>query len=124
MPSLGEMPDEPLWYDRHDRNSCFRIIQRALWFNPNTSTDPADPLSGGGFHPFDSTVGGRVPTFYAASSLKAAISESPLLHDRSLGTQESLFSLSCRFAAGTPCARGELIDGFAFSGLSRPVSPE
>ena len=84
MPSLGEMPDEPLWYDWHDRNSYFRIIPRGgdpLWFNPNTSTEPADPLNGGRFHPFDSTAGGRVPTLYAASSLKAAISESPLLHD-------------------------------------------
>jgi hypothetical protein len=44
LPSLGEMPDEPLWYDWHDRNSYFRIIPRGgdpLWFNPNTSTDPA-----------------------------------------------------------------------------------
>jgi len=84
LPSLGEMPDDPLWYHWHDRSSYFRIIPRGgnpLWFNPNTSTDPADPLNGGRFHPFDSTLGGRVPTLYAASSLKAAISESPLLHD-------------------------------------------
>jgi hypothetical protein len=77
------MPDEPLWYEWRDTISYFRIIPRdchPLWFNPNTTTDPADPLNGGRFHPFDSAAGGRVPTFYAASSLKAAISES-LLHD-------------------------------------------
>ena len=80
------MPDEPLWYDWRDTSSYFRIVPRGgdpLWFNPNTSTDPAGPLGGGRFHPFDS-AGGRVPTFYAASSLKAAISESPLLHDMPL----------------------------------------
>jgi hypothetical protein len=86
LPSLGEMPDEPLWYAWCDTSSYFRIVPRGgdpLWFNPNTSADPADPLGGGRFHPFDS-AGGRVPTFYAASSLKAAISESPLLHDMPL----------------------------------------
>jgi len=84
LPSLGEMPDTPLWYDWRDTSSYFRVIPRGgdpLWFNPNTSTDPADPLNGGRFHPFESAVGERVPTLYAASSLKAAISESPLLHD-------------------------------------------
>jgi hypothetical protein len=78
------MPDEPLWYDWRDTSSYFRVIPCGgdpLWFNPNTSTDPKDSLNGGRFHPFDSAAGVRVPTFYAASSLKAAISESPLLHD-------------------------------------------
>jgi RES domain-containing protein len=78
------MPDEPRWYNWYDQNSYFRIVPRGadpLWFNPNTSTDPADPSVGGRFHPFDSADGHRVPTFYAASSLKAALAESPLLHD-------------------------------------------
>jgi hypothetical protein len=48
---------------------------------PVPRRDPADPRSGGRFHPFDSPDGCRVPTFNAASSLKAAIAESPLLHD-------------------------------------------
>jgi hypothetical protein len=84
LPSLSEMPDEPLWYEWHDPNAYFRIIPRRgdpLWFNPNTATDPADYLNGGRFHPFESAAGLRVPTFYAASLLKAAIGESPLLHD-------------------------------------------
>jgi hypothetical protein len=78
------MPDEPRWYEWRDTVSYFRIIPRdgdPRWFNPNTSADPVDPLNGGRFHPFDSAAGARVPTCYAASSLKAAISESPLLHD-------------------------------------------
>jgi hypothetical protein len=78
------MPDEPLWYDWREQNAYFRIIPRGgdpRWFNPNTSGDPVDLLSGGWFHPFDSSDGHRVPTFYAASSLKAAIVESPFLHD-------------------------------------------
>ena len=52
LPSLGEMPDEPLWYDWRDTSSYFRVVPRGgdpLWFNPNTSTDPADPLGGGRF---------------------------------------------------------------------------
>lgn len=84
LPSLGEMPEEPLWYDWRGIDAYFRIIpggRDPLWFNPNTSTDPSDPLNGGRFHPFASAAGIRVPTFYASSSLKAAISESPLLHD-------------------------------------------
>jgi hypothetical protein len=89
LPLLGEMPDEPLWYVWHDTNSYFRIIPRGadpLWFNPNTSTDPTDCLNGGRFHPFDSADGHRIPTFYAASSLKAAVCESPLLHDLPLNS--------------------------------------
>jgi hypothetical protein len=37
LPSLGEMPDEPLWYDWRDTSSYFRIVPRGgdpLWFNP------------------------------------------------------------------------------------------
>jgi hypothetical protein len=97
LPSLEEMPDEPLWYRWYDRGSYFRIIPRGadpLWFNPNTSTDPADALHGGRFHPFESASGQRVPTFYAAASLKAAISESPLLHDLPLAPSGYPFVLS------------------------------
>jgi hypothetical protein len=96
------MPDEPLWYHWRDRNSYFRIIPRGgdpLWFNPNTSGDPADPLNGGRFHPFESAAGLRVPTFYAASSLKAAISESPLLHDLPLAPTAHPLVLSMRKVA-------------------------
>lgn len=97
LPLLEEMPDEPLWYDWHDKQSYFRIIPRGadpLWFNPNTSTDPADLLNGGRFHPFDSADGNRVPTFYAAATLKAAICESPLLHDLQLVPAAHPFVLS------------------------------
>ncbi|MDB6105308.1 MAG: hypothetical protein JWO52_5307 [Gammaproteobacteria bacterium] len=97
LPSLGEMPHEPLWYDWRERNSYFRIIPRGadpLWFNPNTSIDPTDPLNGGRFHPFDSAEGLRVPTFYAASLLKAAVCESPLLHDLPLVPAAHSFVLS------------------------------
>jgi len=78
------MPNEPLWYDWHNPKPFSRVIPRSgnpLWFNPNTAHDPADTFNGGRFHPFDSSAGTRVPTLYAASSLKAAIAESPLLHD-------------------------------------------
>jgi hypothetical protein len=87
LPLPGEMPNEPLWYDWRGTSSYFRIVPCGgdpLWFNPNTSVDPADPLCGGRFHPFDSATGARVPTFYAASSLKASLCESPLLHDMPL----------------------------------------
>ena len=107
LPSLGEMPDEPLWYDGHDRNSYFRIIPRGgdpLWFNPNTSTEPADPLNGGRFHPFDSTAGGRVPTLYAASSLKAAISESPLLQGPAGAAGPLAASVSAHRGSSYQCA--------------------
>jgi hypothetical protein len=97
LSSLGEMPDEPLWYDWRDKNSYFRIIPHGadpLWFNPNTSTDPTDCRNGGRFHPFDSAGGHRIPTFYAASSLKAAVCESPLLHDLPLDPVANPFVLS------------------------------
>ena len=97
LPSLREMPDEPLWYHWRDRSSYFRIIPRGadpLWFNPNTSTDPTDYLNGGRFHPFESADGHRIPTFYAASSLKAAVCESPLLHDLPLNPVAHPFVLS------------------------------
>jgi len=97
LPSLADLPDEPLWYEWREASFYFRVIPRGcdpLWFNPNTPTDPADSSTGGRFHPFDSATGSRVPTFYAASSLKAAISESPLLHDLPLARGPHPFTLS------------------------------
>jgi len=91
------MPHEPLWYDQRPTDGIFRIIPSGgdpLWFNPNTSTDPDDAENGGRFHPFESAGGARVPTFYAASSLEAAISESPLLHDLPLTPANHVLGLS------------------------------
>lgn len=118
LPSLGDMPDEPQWRVWSVGVARFRVIPSGgdpRWFNPNTATDPMSSMAGGRFHPFAAARGGRVPTLYAASTLKAAIAES-LLHDLSLTPPEHPYSLSMtkvaqhQFAVLSPVTDLRLID--------------
>jgi len=92
------MPDEPLWHLWKPDQDRFRVIPYdgdPKWFNPNTGADPLDPDVGGRFHPLVSAAGAPISTFYAASHLKAALSET-LLHDLSLTPPSAPYGTSRR----------------------------
>jgi len=124
------MPDEPKWTQWPAGAPGYRVLPYD-WdprdFNPNTTTDPANPLEGGRFHPFVSATGVRVATLYVASSLTAAIAET-LLHDLSLTPTAHPYSLSMskvrshRFAILTPKTDLRLID-LAGAGADRVRIP-
>ncbi len=83
MPTLEQLPDEPLWRECNPGTELYRVVPcdgHPLWFNPNDKANPADANQGGRFHPLESVDGTRIPTLYIASNLEAAIAETLLHH--------------------------------------------
>jgi len=98
LPALTDLPDEPLWYEWCASSPYFRVVPREsnlLAFNTNMNSD------------------WQVPIFCAASSLEAAICQSPLLHDPPPTAVPHPFTLSlrkvaqCQYAVLHP--RGKLL---------------
>jgi hypothetical protein len=117
-PKESEFPDDPQCFALRTNTRLWRVYEPAhgsVSFNPNVRGDPADPFSGGRFHPFlRSPSNTSVPTMYAARSLQCTIAET-ILHnlptDRpSTGYTILLRSIAeRRFAIIRPKARLKLL---------------